>query len=194
MDWRETPVCKVYSMTMRFLRFTTRRIAPAVAKRPRRGGVRGLSVFAIVVSTIACGMAAPSCASELSAQRCTSIPVGGCPLSRGVACEDPACVAVYACNPDTTWQFVRACDGRDASASTDVAPDATLGEVADAALGSVYDASFDPSMSSSSSQCLSLQLPDCPVEIAQACSSGCCGCEEWFRCESGGWTYVGSCN
>ena len=38
-------------------------------------------------------------------QPCSNIPAGGCPLSHGVACEDPACEASYACRENNGWEF-----------------------------------------------------------------------------------------
>jgi len=37
------------------------------------------------------------------------------------------------------------------------------------------------------------QPPDCPLATGFACATACCGCEDLFVCENGGWTPWGSC-
>src|SRR5207237_2559082 len=69
--------------------------------------------LALLFALVACNGDSPN------AVLCKDIPPGGCPLSHGVACDDPACVAAYACL-DGKWSLDHVCPARDAGA------DATL--------------------------------------------------------------------
>ena len=40
---------------------------------------------------------------------------------------------------------------------------------------------------------VALQAPDCSLGLALACPQGCCGCEDLFVCENGGWSYWATC-
>jgi hypothetical protein len=151
--------------------------------------LRRRTSFAVVIAALGCSAIAalPSCEESETPQECTSIPPGGCPLSRGVACQDPACDAVYACRPGNVWELDRMCPPRDASvrdASGDAPREAT----------SAFDASIDaPAGANGGPGCDSLQAPDCALGLALACPSGCCGCEDLYICENGGWTYYATC-
>ena len=120
------------------------------------------------------------------ARPCTNIPEGGCPLSRGVACDDPACEAVYACRENDVWEFRSFCPGREGGGPTDAfapEPDAAS-----------FDADIDaPPGAFGGPGCGSLELPDCALGVALACGAGCCGCEDLFVCENGGWEFWGVC-
>jgi hypothetical protein len=117
---------------------------------------------------------------------CVNVPPGGCPDNGADACKDPSCAAVYACD-NAQWVLTRTCSRRPSDGGQDaVAPDAST------------DASTDaPALDAPGGGpgCVDLQLPDCSVATAQACSSGadCCGCRDLYVCESGGWTLWGSC-
>jgi hypothetical protein len=133
----------------------------------------------------------PSCEDSETPQECTNVPAGGCPLSRGVACQDPACEAVYACRPGNVWELERTCPPIEAGtrdASTDVALDAA----SDVTIA--FDANIDaPAGANGGPGCSALQAPDCALGLVLACSSGCCGCEDLFVCQNGGWTYYSTC-
>ncbi|MDB4936944.1 MAG: hypothetical protein JWP87_3916 [Labilithrix sp.] len=123
-----------------------------------------------------------------TADPCTNIPAGGCPLSRGVACQDPSCEAVYACRENNVWELSQTCPphegGVPREASSDAPVDATH----------AFDAAIDaPPGASGGPGCEMLQTPDCTLGFALACPSGCCGCEDLFVCENGGWTYWATC-
>ena len=119
------------------------------------------------------------------AQPCTNIPPGGCPINRGVSCQDPACEAVYACREGNVWELQARCPGRDANAVTDSSlPDGAI----------AFDASIDaPPGAFGGPGCPSLQEPDCPLGLALACGAGCCGCEDLFVCENAAWLLWGRC-
>jgi len=119
---------------------------------------------------------------------CTDIPDGGCPLSNGVACEDPTCAAVYACNAGV-WSFDHACPTIDAAADDG-------GNDAEADTLSAFDAaSIDaPPGSFGGPGCADLEEPDCPLGEALECGSSCCDCEDLWVCEDMGWTEWGTCN
>jgi hypothetical protein len=132
-----------------------------------------------------------SCEDDPTAQPCTGVPEGGCPLSRGVACEDPTCEAVYACRPNNVWELERTCPPREAGAPRDAATDVDAAPTEDAR---AFDASIDaPPGANGGPGCGSLQTPDCSLGLALSCPSGCCGCEDLFVCENGGWTYWATC-
>jgi hypothetical protein len=79
------------------------------------------------------------------------------------------------------------CPGRDAIAPTDAyVPEAEAAS---------YDASIDaPPGAFGGPGCESLVVPDCALGVALACgNSACCGCEDLFVCENGGWELWGTC-
>jgi hypothetical protein len=148
------------------------------------------SVF-VGLAALAALAVAVSCSDAATAEPCSSVPPGGCPLSRGVACEDPACEAVYTCSPGNVWTLDHVCPSREAGAPRDAAHDAAL----DASPTTIaFDASIDaPPGASGGPGCAPLQSPDCPLGLALACASGCCGCEDLFVCDNGGWSYWATC-
>lgn len=146
----------------------------------------------LVVSGVLASLAIVTACSEdaPTAEPCTNIPAGGCPLSRGVACEDPACEAVYRCLDNNQWELDHECPAHDASAVTHDA-EADAGEDADS---SVRDADIDaPPGANGGPGCETLQAPDCTLGFALACPSGCCECEDLYVCQNGGWNYWGYC-
>lgn len=134
-----------------------------------------------------------SCSDAPTAETCSDIPAGGCPLSYGVACQDPACAAVYACRPNKVWELDHACPPHEGGAPAE----ASTGEAgADAAqeASRPFDASIDaPPGASGGPGCDVLQAPDCTLGFALACPMGCCGCEDLFVCQNGGWNYYATC-
>lgn len=130
---------------------------------------------------------APAC-DEAVPQPCTGIPEGGCPLSRGVACEDLACEAVYACRPGNVWELQEHCPPRDGGRAPfdSAAPDPPPPARPDAAVDAPPGAHGGPG-------CVSLQVPDCALGVALACGPDCCGCEDLYVCEDGGWSLWGVC-
>lgn len=150
--------------------------------------VKSVVLVALAASALAL---LPSCEDSETAQPCTDIPPGGCPLSRGRACDDPACEAAYACRPGNVWELDRVCPPR-ADAGARDAGGAIDGADATDSLG--YDASFDaPPGAHGGPGCSALQAPDCSLGFALACPSSCCDCEDLFVCENGGWTSWGTC-
>lgn len=131
--------------------------------------------------------AVAACEDATVPEPCSDIPAGGCPLSRGVACEDPACEAVYACRPDNVWELQGMCPTREAGAPSDAAA------AVDADMPAPFDASLDaPPGAYGGPGCASLQVPDCALGVVLGCG-GCCGCEDLFICEDNGWTLWGTC-
>ncbi len=130
---------------------------------------------------------AASCSDGETVQPCTGIPAGGCPLSHGVACDDPACDAVYACRSGNVWELDHKCPPRADAGPKDgaVPPEAAP----------PFDASIDaPPGAYGGPGCGLLQAPDCALGTALSCPSGCCGCEDLFVCQGGGWALWGSCS
>jgi hypothetical protein len=134
----------------------------------------------------------PACADDTVQSPCTGIPDGGCPLSHGVACADPACEAVYYCLPNNVWQYAQPCPAHEAGV---VPPQPIEDGGSDADAGpSAFDASVDaPPGAFGGPGCEDLESPECSVGLALACGRGCCGCEDLFVCEQGGWTLWGAC-
>lgn len=163
-----------------------------VRSRSESVGMRGLLTAAALATAVLTAL--PSCEEAETPQRCTSIPTGGCPLSRGIACEDLACEAVYACRPGNVWELDRVCPPRDAGPLRDGSADASDAE-ADAPLDAArsFDAGYDGAGANGGPGCPALQGPDCALGFALACPAGCCGCEDLFTCESGTWTFYASC-
>jgi hypothetical protein len=149
----------------------------------------GASLAAIALLLgLAYGAASTACSDTAAPLLCTGIPDGGCPRSHGVACDDPACAAVYACFSGV-WSLDHACPARDAGAT-----DARDIDAGDAAL-SPRDAGFDvPPGASGGPGCADLEPPDCTLATALACpSNSCCGCEDLFVCRDAGWLAWGAC-
>ncbi|HEY8074319.1 MAG TPA: hypothetical protein VIF62_09420 [Labilithrix sp.] len=143
----------------------------------------------LFVSLAAAPLIAIACSDgAASSQPCTDIPEGGCPLSHGVACDDPTCEAVYACNANNTWSLDHACPPHDASTGFDA-------NVADASDASLFDANIDaPPGAFGGPGCEDLEPPDCELGLVLDCPSGCCGCEDLFVCNNGGWDPWGTCS
>lgn len=143
------------------------------------------TAVALVVALVV-PIAVASCSDGETPQECTGIPAGGCPLSRGVACADPACEATYACLPGNVWELRERCPARPDGGAKDVSVPES----------SPSDASIDaPPGAYGGPGCGPLQQPDCPLGTALSCpsSAACCNCEDLFVCENGGWTLWGSC-
>ena len=150
---------------------------------------RSLAALVAVVTGCLALAATPSCEDAPTEGACKDVPAGGCPLSRGVACQDPSCEAVYACRAGNVWELERTCPPREGGAGVDAATDAP------SEVSRPFDASIDaPPGANGGPGCDQLQPPDCPLALALACSSGCCGCEDLFVCQNGGWSYWSTCN
>jgi len=139
---------------------------------------------------IACGfVAALAACSDNGAirERCGALEADGCPGETLASCADLACAFVARCDVASgAWTRVATCPARPVDAGTvEAASDAAI---ADAVAPGAEDAG------SSSAGCPPLEVPDCSESTRAACPSGCCGCEDVFRCVAGGWDYVGACN
>ena len=122
----------------------------------------------------------------LLAARCGEIPAGGCPNRAIDACIDTSCAALYRCT-SSGWEMDRACPTRDASVIVDAADAGREASVRDAAIDAPPGANGGPG-------CGDLQEPDCPLGRVLACAEGsCCGCEDLFVCQGGGWLSWGTC-
>jgi hypothetical protein len=151
---------------------------------------RPRAVFASMLVALALALAlsgAAACDDAAVPQACTDIPAGGCPLSHGVGCADPACEAVYRCHANNVWELQQRCPARDGAATTssDAAADASTA-TQDGALDAPPGAFGGPG-------CASLQEPDCALGVALSCGADCCGCEDLYVCEDGAWALWGAC-
>jgi hypothetical protein len=138
---------------------------------------------------VACAVAAVAvvvvgaCDATVQSITCYDIPAGGCPVQGGVECEDPTCAAAYNCLPDGGWQLAYACPAHDAAA-------------VDVANEPVSDAGFDidaPPGAFGGPGCVELEMPDCPLGEALICGAACCGCQDLYICDDGGWDFWGEC-
>src|SRR5437763_599823 len=91
--------------------------------------------WSMMLAALAVGTAIAACETPIEQNPCKNVPAGGCPLSHGQACEDPACEAAYACNPDGTWTLDHTCPARDGGDTSDSA-DASASADATAAIDS----------------------------------------------------------
>jgi hypothetical protein len=107
---------------------------------------------------------------------------GGCPLAYGTACDDPSCAAAYACT-NGGWVLDHVCAVREAGPDTSVIVDA-----------GVRDVDIDVPGANGGPGCNSLVPPDCTLAAGAACPNGCCGCEDLFVCQNGGWNVWGYCS
>ncbi len=133
---------------------------------------RFLVLFGLLTLVAATLLGCPD--DPVGAVPCGTIPALGCP-DKGQECRDPTCASLYKCL-DGVWRFTLACDydgtprpPREASAPV--------------------DAGYDPE----ELKCPPLEEPDCPRSRALACPSGCCSCEDVFRCVNAGWELAGGC-
>lgn len=149
------------------------------------GRLRAALASALVAGALVLS-GAVGCDDEAAPRPCTSIPAGGCPLSHGLGCEDPACEAVYACLPGDAWELRQRCPARDGGGAPHDAAAADAEPSLDAAVSLPPGAFGGPG-------CSSLQPPDCALGVTLACGPDCCGCEDLFVCEDGGWVLWGAC-
>ena len=148
--------------------------------------MRYISLILLVLSLSAAWLA---CSDKPTAQTCTNIPAGGCPLSRGLACSDPSCEAAYACRPGNVWELRERCPPRGPADDDGGRTDAS-----EAGASPSFDAAIDaPPGAAGGPGCAPLQAPDCPLGLVLSCQ-GCCGCEDLFVCASGAWELWGACS
>jgi hypothetical protein len=136
----------------------------------------GLCALAVVGLFIACD-------SGGVPVTCYDIPDGGCPVQGGVECEDPTCAAAYNCEPDGGWSLAYACPAHDGGVD-DVGSEATVSDAG-------YDIDAPPGAFGGPG-CEDLEPPDCPLGLVLVCNS-CCGCEDLYVCDDGGWDPWGEC-
>jgi len=148
------------------------------------------TLFSVLLSSIIVGGAACNAFSDLpNEQACNDIPEGGCPGAGTSNCVDPTCAAIYTCEGDGAWTFSATCPARDAgprdASAHDARPDVSLRR----------DVDFDvPPGATGGPGCIDLQCGDCTLSLALACPSNeCCGCQNVFVCDDGGWNLWGEC-
>ena len=155
-------------------------------------GIRSSVIVGALTAAVLAILA--SCSDAPTAETCSDIPAGGCPLSNGVACQDPACTAVYACRPNKVWELDHACPPHDGGVPAEASSEAGAAADASPEGSRPFDASIDaPPGASGGPGCGVLQAPDCTLGFALACPMGCCGCEDLFVCQNGGWNYYATC-
>src|SRR5262249_23567482 len=87
------------------------------AMRWRMRAVRAKRLWIAAIGIVIASVA--GCHGNVAPSPRKDVPAGGCPLSHGRACDDPACEAAYACNPDGTWTLDHPCPACDASVAAD---------------------------------------------------------------------------
>lgn len=144
------------------------------------------------------GMTIAACeGTYIGAPDCGAIAEGGC-VDKGDSvdqCFDYRCQALYQCvqnasNPNVgAWELRRECPYQ--APPTIDAPDAAPDADAESREVSLPDDL--PPGAFGGPGCVSLQLPDCSLATGYGCQRACCGCEELYVCENGGWVPWGSC-
>ena len=143
----------------------------------------------------ACGIVAASLLAFVSAcetsigpqQPCRDIPDGGCPAYDN-ACIDPTCFTLYDCASDGTWTVDMVCPTKEAGVDAAIASDAS-NDANDTVDGAAY---LNVPGAQGGPGCPDLQDPDCALGTAAVCAD-CCGCEDLYVCDSGGWDLWGEC-
>lgn len=144
-------------------------------------------LIVLALALVASLAVAVACQDEVNDQTCSNVPPGGCPLSHGVACDDPSCQAAYACERGGVWRFDHACPPHDGG------PDAERDAPPDTGRPPRDAAAFDvPPGANGGPGCVDLEPPDCPLGVALSCTD-CCGCEDLFVCTNGSWNAWGAC-
>jgi hypothetical protein len=149
---------------------------------------RVCAFFIFAIAAVVFASVNGACVSNSPASTCADIPQGGCPLTSGAdVCIDPSCIAVYACNQNGSWSLDHECPARDASVV-----DAFVAQEASAP---IFDAAIDVPGANGGPGCADLESPDCPAGTAIDCPPGndCCGCEDLWVCQNGGWVPWGEC-
>jgi hypothetical protein len=118
---------------------------------------------------------------------CRDIPAGGCPLGHGDPCVDPTCATAYLCD-DTSGAWIK---DHECPPHPDAGHDAGV-DANDAATAG--DVDIDVPGANGGPGCADLEPPDCPLGLVVACGTGCCGCEDLFVCQNGGWNAWGYCS
>jgi hypothetical protein len=132
-------------------------------------------------------LVAPACQLSPEAEPCLDIPDGGCPGVDDTNCLDVTCAAIYTCEPDGTWIEAFVCPPREAGVD---ASDAHAPSEA----GPARDATVDVTGAYGGPGCEDLEDPDCSLGEALACGITCCGCQDIFVCQNGGWQLWGECS
>ena len=137
-----------------------------------------------------CLLVSISCAQDIVVtQPCRNIPQGGCPWTVEDPCLDVACTAIYTCSA-SQWTLERQCSNDGGMADISVSDGS-----ADHGLQWLHDANIDARPGAYGGPgCIDLEAPDCSLGLALACGVGCCGCEDLYICEGGGWQFWGACS
>ena len=135
-----------------------------------------LRSFFVAVGSIYIAASSGCSTSEPGTPTCINIPDGGCPIAYGSACQDPTCAAAYSCT-STGWVLDQTCPTPEAG--PDVSPPPV-----DAG---ARDVDIDVPGSNGGPGCTSLIPPDCTLAAGASCPVGCCGCEDLYVCQNGGW-------
>ena len=120
---------------------------------------------------------------------CPELAAPACPVDNGAnVCDDPSCASAYQCE-NGSWVFVQTCAG--------YSPDAAFHPPeASTDAGAGFDADIDASPEDFGGPgCVELEQPDCPLGTALLCAGSldCCGCQDLYVCEDGGWAPWGEC-
>jgi hypothetical protein len=130
---------------------------------------------------------ASACGDDIAQQPCRDIPDGGCPAQDN-ACDDPTCFTLYDCSPNSTWTVDMVCPAKTPFDAGDIFLDS--GADANAAVdGAAY---LDVPGALGGPGCEDLEAPDCSLGSAAVCND-CCGCQDLYVCQNGGWVTWGEC-
>lgn len=126
-----------------------------------------------------------ACDSGPAPVTCYGIPDGGCPNEGTDTCIDPTCAAVYDCLADGGWGLDYTCPVREGGAMDAPVTDSMPSDAG-------YDVDAPPGAFGGPG-CVDLQTPDCPLGTVLVCGGGCCGCQDLYVCDDGGWDIWGQC-
>jgi hypothetical protein len=148
--------------------------------------------LAVVIAT---ALSAPLACSDPTYQDCHNIPSGGCPGGDATNCEDPTCVEIYSCEANGSWTPVVRCPPHEAGVDAGRGVDGSGVDATVIREASLRDVDFKlPEGAAGGPDCIELESPDCPLELALACSMSCCGCQDLWVCEDGSWNIWGACS
>lgn len=158
----------------------------------RRTCCRELSAI-LTIAAVFAALLVVGCESPTSPVVCVDIPSGGCPQDNGAdVCQDWNCKAVYDC-VNGGWVFNESCPSHPYDASTDAHDGSEAG--ADTSARPI-DAQIDvPPGANGGKGCADLEVPDCSLATGLACTDAtdCCGCQDLWICQNGGWVLWGEC-
>lgn len=171
-------------------------------KQPARLRPVAAMLLGLLLGLPCVGAALAACnGTIIAATDCHTIPEGGCPERSDVdPCADATCFTTYTCvarstsNNEGTWRESRTCPPKPVPDLDASVADASVIDASDAEARDANAVPTDlPPGATGGPGCVDLEYPDCPLAVGYGCQTACCGCEELFVCNAGGWDPWGDC-